>query len=130
MDSIEELLAIEREWTAAHRNGDFATMERLMAEDFVKVLPDGSLADKAAVLASLRDEHRWWDFAAGDEYDVRVLGDAAVVIGRWRARGSNNGRPFDYAARFSSVYVRRDGRWLMLTEQSTTIIPPHAESSS
>ena len=130
MDSIEELLAIEHEWAAAHRNGDFATMERLMADDFVKVLPDGSLANKAEVLASLRDQHRSWYFAAGDEYDVRILGDAAVVIGRWRGRGSNNGQPFDYSARFSSIYVRRDGRWLMLTEQSTTIIPPNVEPSS
>lgn len=127
MDSTEELLAIEREWTAAHRNGDFDTLERRMADDFVKILPDGSLAGKAEVLASLRGEHRWWDFAAGDEYDVRILGDTAVVIGRWRARGSNNGQPFDYAARFLSVYVRRDGRWLMLTEQSTAIIPPYDE---
>ena len=129
MNDFEELLAIEREWTAAHRNGDFDTLARRMADDFVKILPDGSLADKAEVLVSLRDQHRSWDFAAGDEYDVRVLGDTAVVIGRWRARGSNNGQPFDYAARFMSVYVRRDGRWLMLTEQSTAIIPPHVESS-
>lgn len=129
MNDIDELLAIEREWTAAHRNGDFDTLARRMADDFVKILPDGSLVDKAEVLASLRDQHRSWDYAAGDEYDVRVLGDTAVVIGRWRARGSNNGQPFDYAARFMSVYVRRDGRWLMLTEQSTAIIPPHVELS-
>jgi uncharacterized protein (TIGR02246 family) len=121
MNSVEDVMDVERRWTAAHRNGDFATLEQLMADDYVRILPDGSLTGKAGVLAALVDEGRAWDFAAGDEYDVRLLGDTAVVVGRWRARGVSGGAPFDYAARFLSVYVRRDGRWLMLAEQSTAI---------
>jgi hypothetical protein len=44
-----------------------------------------------------------------------------LVIGRWNARGINNGERFDYAARFLSVYVKRGGEWKMVTEQATEI---------
>jgi ketosteroid isomerase-like protein len=120
-DIAAEVLAVERQWTAAHLQGDFATIEHIMASDYMRIGPDGSVAGKAAVLATYQPDRRHWDHAEGDDYDVRVYGDTALVAGRWTARGINNGQPFDYAARFLSVYVRRDGRWQMVAEQSTEI---------
>ena len=121
MDLVQEVLTVERAWTDAHLRGDVQTLEAIMAFDYVKIQPDGSLSDKPATLASYQPEQRAWELAQGDEYDVRIYGDVAIVIGRWTARGINNGQPFDYAARFLSIYVRRDGRWQMVAEQSTDI---------
>ena len=121
MDLIQEVLTVERAWTDAHLRGDVQTLEAIMAFDYVKIQPDGSLSDKPATLASYQPEQRAWELAQGDEYDVRMYGDVAVVIGRWTARGINNGQRFDYAARFLSIYLRRDGRWQMVAEQSTDI---------
>jgi uncharacterized protein (TIGR02246 family) len=118
---VAEVMAVERAWTQAHLQGDFTTLARLMAEDYVRIQPDGSVAGKAASLASYVPEERTWELAEGDEYDVRVYGDTALVIGRWRARGVNHGEHFDYAARFLSVYVKRDGQWQMVAEQSTEL---------
>ena len=121
MDAVQKVLAVEHAWTEAHLRGDVQTLEEIMAFDYVKIQPDGSLSDKTTTLASYQPDQRAWDVARGDDYDVRVYGDTAVVIGRWTARGINNGRPFDYAARFLSIYVRRAGRWQMVAEQSTEI---------
>jgi len=121
MDAVQEVLAVEHAWTEAHLRGDVQTLEEIMAFDYVKIQPDGSLSDKRTTLASYQPDQRAWDVARGDEYDVRVYGDTAVVIGIWTARGINNGQPFDYAARFLSIYVRRAGRWQMVAEQSTEI---------
>ncbi len=131
---LAEVLAVEQRWTAAHLAGDFGILAELMAEDYVRIEPDGTAAGRAAVLAAYQPEHRHWDYAAGDEYDVRIYGDltvdpsndsgavlTALVTGRWTARGSNHGESFDYAARFLSVYIRRGGRWQMVAEQSTPI---------
>ena len=121
MDAVQKVLAVEHAWTEAHLRGDVQTLEEIMAFDYVKIQPDGSLSDKRTTLASYQPDQRAWDVARGDDYDVRVYGDTAVVIGRWTARGINNGQPFDYAARFLSIYVRRAGRWQMVAEQSTEI---------
>ena len=59
--------------------------------------------------------------AHSDEHDVCVYGNAAVVVGRWRARGVNAGEPFDYAARYVSVWVKSDGGWRMASDQLTPI---------
>ena len=54
---------------------------------------------------------------------MRLYGDddVAVVVGRWRARGTNAARRFDYAARYVAVWVRRDGQWRMVSDQATQI---------
>ena len=121
MDRIQEILAVEQAWTGAHRAGDVAVIARIMAEDYVRIQPDGSVAGRAATLAAYDPAQRAWDAAAADQYDVRVYGNTAVVIGRWTARGTNHGERFDYAARVLSVYVFRDGAWQMVAEQSTEI---------
>lgn len=121
MDEIDTVLAAERAWTEAHRRGDVETIARLMAEDYCKIESDGSVRDRRQALASYTPETRYWEKAQGDEYVVRVYGDTALVIGRWTARGMRDGVPFDYAARFLSVYVKREGEWKMVAEQSTEI---------
>lgn len=120
-DAVADVLATEKAWTDAHRTGDFATLAHLMADDYVRINPDGSVSNRAHTLATYQPEQHHWDLAEGDQYDVRVNGDTATVIGRWTARGVNNGQAFNYQARFLSIYVRRDGRWQMAAEQSTEI---------
>ena len=118
---LDEVMAVERAWTNAHLHGDFETIARLMADDFLKIEADGSVSDRAMTLAKYMPDTRAWEKAEGDEYIVRVYGDIALVVGRWTARGINNGKHFDYAARFLSVYAKRDGEWKMVAEQSTMI---------
>lgn len=120
-DIAGEVLAVERAWTEAHLHGDVATIASLMADAYVKIQPDGSVLGREAALAGFVPEERAWEVAEGDEYDVRVYGNTALVIGRWTARGVNHGVRFDYQARFLSVYVRHNGVWQMVAEQSTEI---------
>lgn len=121
IDERERVLAVEREWTEAHLSGDVATIARLMAAEYLRINADGSLTDRAATLAAYTPETRYWEKAEGDEYLVQIHGDTAIVIGRWTARGMNNGEKFDYSARFMSIYVKRAGEWKMVVEQSTEI---------
>ena len=120
-DLIQEVLQVEQAWVEAHRQLDVATLERLMADDYFVIRSDGSVAGKEEDLVSYGAGDRHWEYAEGDQYDVRIYGQTAVLTGRWRARGVNAGQPFDYVARFLSVYVKRDDRWQMVAAQSTPI---------
>jgi hypothetical protein len=62
-NEIADILAVERLWTAAHLHGDVATIDHIMVDDYVRIQPDGSLADKAAVLATFLPDRRHWDRA-------------------------------------------------------------------
>jgi ketosteroid isomerase-like protein len=118
---LQEVMAAEYAWTAAHLHGDFATIERLMAEDYIKIQPDGAVANKADVLATFETGERNWDVVGGDEYNVRIYGDTVIVVGRWTARGVNHREHFDYSAQFLSIYIKRNGHWQLVAEQSTDI---------
>ncbi|HEV8043669.1 MAG TPA: nuclear transport factor 2 family protein [Rubrobacter sp.] len=119
--STEEVLRAEREWLLAHLRLDVPALEALMAPDYVQVDGGGSVVGREQILDSFRAGERGWTGAHSDEHSVRVYGDTAVVVGRWRARGTNAGLAFDYAARYVSVWVRHGGRWRMVSDQSTPI---------
>lgn len=117
--SIAEVMATERAWTQAHLDLDLDVLERIMSDEYLAVGAGGELIDKHQTMASYGSGQRHWDVAEGSDYSVRVYGQTAVVIGCWRGVGTNSGEAFDYSARFISVYVLRDGRWQMVTAQST-----------
>lgn len=85
-----------------------------MAPDYLRVDAEGRCVGREQVLASFRSGERGWEEARSDEHRVRVYGDTAVVVGRWRARGTNAGQSFDYAARYVAAWVSRGGRWRMV----------------
>jgi hypothetical protein len=67
----------------------------LLHEDYVIVQPGGRIETKADVLASYASGERHWDAAAVEQLDVQIYGDAARVVGVWRASGTNAGTPFE-----------------------------------
>ena len=121
MDAVEQVLLAEREWLLAHLQLDVAALDRLMDPDYLQIDAGGDTVGKEQVLASLRTGKRHWTEAHSDEHHVRVYGNTAVVVGRWRAKGTNAGRSFDYQARYVSMWVRRDGGWRMVSDQSTPV---------
>jgi ketosteroid isomerase-like protein len=119
--AVEQVLQAEREWLLAHLSCDVAALDRLMADEYAQVNDEGKVMRKAEVIASFEFGARHWDEARSDELQARVYGETVVVIGRWQARGVNAGYAFDYAARYVSVWVWRNSRWQMVTDQSTEI---------
>ncbi|MDQ3248709.1 MAG: nuclear transport factor 2 family protein [Chloroflexota bacterium] len=117
----QAVLQAEAAWTIAHLTLDLPALDHLMADEYTIIQPGGVVLDKATTLASLQGEQRHWDAARSDEHQVRVYGGTAVVIGRWTAKGVNQGEVFDYAARYTAIWVKRDGRWQMVGDQSTEI---------
>jgi ketosteroid isomerase-like protein len=121
MTDAELIAANEQAIAAAHLSLDLEVIEELYHPDFIVVQPDGMIETKAEVLDSYRSGERHWDFAEVDRLHIRITGDTAVVVGRWRGRGANRGERFDYAARFLSVWTRQDGAWRNLAYQAQEI---------
>lgn len=120
-DRIESVLAAEADWLNAHQRTDRQLLDRLMHRDYAIISPNGGVIKRAEALASYVPGERVWDFAQSDQHQVKIYGNTAIVLGRWRAQGTNNGQPFDYAARYVSVWIWEDDRWQMLSDQSTPI---------
>jgi len=118
---VEQVRAAEEQLGEAHVRMDIDLIDDLLHPDYVIIQPGGIVESKEQVLDSYRSGSRQWKFAQSDQMDIRVYGETAIVVGRWQAKGRNGNVNFDYSARFLSVWVMQDDRWLNLTSQSTEI---------
>ncbi|MGI9069664.1 MAG: nuclear transport factor 2 family protein [Pyrinomonadaceae bacterium] len=107
----------------ADKKGDMAWFERNFADDFYAISTmTGKLNTKAAELAEIRNRKEVFDSAVASDMDVRVEGNTGIVTGVYHLKGRDEkGQPMDRRIRFTDVYVKRDGRWLVLASQGTLI---------
>jgi ketosteroid isomerase-like protein len=115
---IERIIQAEKTLAQTHLTLDIETISSLLHEDYVIVQPGGKIETKADVLASYKTGNRHWDMAQVDQLDVKVYGTMGRVLGVWRAAGINNGQPFDYQARFISIWIKEDGVWKNISYSS------------
>ena len=62
-------------------------------------------------------------YTAVEPSDVKAqdLGDTVVLTGVAQIKVTVNGNPLAFGVRFTDVYAKRDGRWQMVTWQSTKL---------
>ena len=56
-----------------------------------------------------------------NDYHVRCFGDTAVSSGSYTFSFEKGGEKLILLARFSFVYVRRDGKWLIVEQHSSAV---------
>jgi ketosteroid isomerase-like protein len=56
-----------------------------------------------------------------EEFDVRLLGDTALLSGRTRMTGHYKGKPFTAHYRYIDIYVKRAGTWKIVSVQTSPI---------
>jgi ketosteroid isomerase-like protein len=71
-------------------------------------------------LDEARDRVAVYEYQEAGERTVRVWGDTAVVTALLRARGEQNGEPFEVRLWYSDTYARIDGEWRYVLGQAST----------
>ena len=124
-----ELLELEHRGWESLRDGNGAEFYgAVMTDDAVMVLADGTVADRAAVVASLRDSPVWRRFELGGARVVGAGGGAAVLVYTGRAWREESEAPFTCA--MTSTYVRTDGGWRLALYTQTPILQSEDSSAA
>lgn len=118
---IDEVIVTERRWVKAHLELDLDTLSSILSDGYRQIQADGSVIGKDELIASYGSGDRKWEAAESYEYDVRVYGETAVLIGRWRGVGENAGERFDYRARFLAVYALEGGSWKLVADVAVSL---------
>ena len=114
-DFTSEILQIERDIMAAIKGKDTAALEPMLADEFVYRTHFGAEADKAAFLESITSFPVEIISLRGEELKVNVYGETAVLTGVQVAEARPpEGEAEESAVAFTDVFVRREGRWLMV----------------
>lgn len=115
---LSELHSLCARWFQAWLEKDAATVERLMAEDYVYVGPAGLTLDRQAILAVIRSPSYRLNHGTRTEVVVRALGhDAAVERHRYQGTGSFEGNSFTDDHRCVMVWEKHAGEWRLVFEQ-------------
>ena len=114
-NSAEAILQIEREIMAAIKSKDAATLGPMLADEFIYRTHFGAEADKAAFLESIASFPVEILSLRAEELKVNVYGETAVLTGVQLAEARPpEGEAEESAVAFTDIFVRRDGRWLMV----------------
>jgi ketosteroid isomerase-like protein len=119
-DGIAQL---DIEYQAAVERNDAEAMGRILADDFVLITGVGSVRTRDDLLEEARDRVAVYEYQEAGERTVRVWGDTAVVTALLRAKGEQNGEPFDVRLWYSDTYARIDGEWRYVLGQASTRLP-------
>lgn len=101
-----ELKKLEREWFDAVVKNDRATLDRIFADDFLALSPDGSFIPKKEMADLLTSGRLKIDEIRLDEFKLQLYGNTAVVTGR--ATYVINQRPLGQDGHVE-IWVRRAG---------------------
>src|ERR1041385_4674122 len=115
-DAIKEVLEMKRQFDVALTRADSGWFERAFVDHYLLILGDAATYTKAEYIRQLTSQELIWETATGQNQRVRIYGDTAVVTGRFSGKGRLNGKTFTTDERFTSVWIKRNGRWNAVSE--------------
>ena len=122
-DDAKTIAALDTEYQAAVKNGDAATMNRILADDFVVVTGSGKVYTKADLLEMARTHRVQYEHQEDSNQTVRVWPDTAVVTAELWMKGTDRGKAFDWHVWFSDTYVRTPTGWRYVHGQVSLPLP-------
>ena len=126
-DDAKTVAALDTQYQAAVKANDAATMDRILADDFVLVIGSGKTFTKTDLLQSARNKDVQYEHQEDTEQIVRVWGDTAVVTAKLWLKGTQDGKPFDRTLWFSDTYVRTPTGWRYVFGQASLALPKAPE---
>jgi len=124
-EDAKTVAGLDTKYQAAVKSNDTATMDQILADDFVLVNGRGKVSSKTDLLESARKKdvtYERQDEEPGTQ-KVRVWGDTAVVTALLWIRAVQGGKPIDYKLWFSDTYVRTPAGWRYVFGQSSLPLP-------
>jgi len=119
--SVERvLMQMERDWAEALLKKDVATLDKIVADDWVIQDPGGA-GTKAQALAEIKSGDSKYDSYMTGEMKVRVFGDTAIVTSSDDEKSSYKGKDTSGHYTWTDVFVKRQGRWQAVATQITLI---------
>ena len=113
-----ELMKLEYIITTASYAGDISTLATYVADDYSGTTADGVTQNKNQLLASTKPDKETKSWKITDGQLVSSDADSAV-LNYTQHQTLKDGRTF--SARVTDTFVKRDGKWLVKSEQATLV---------
>jgi len=121
-DGAEEqaVMQFERDGVNAMLNRDMAFIDRSLAKEYTSVT-DGKVNDMKTMMAEYKAGAIQFESFTLRDLKAYVFGDAAIATMTAASKGTYKGKPVSDTSRVIDFLIKRDGRWQIVSTQSTTI---------
>jgi ketosteroid isomerase-like protein len=108
---------------------DGPTLNKVFADDFVIIRPRGMMVGKTVAVSDVETGKTKFESLDDVESNVRIYGNTAVLIYLEKMSGQFVGKAVSAQLRNTYLFVKRDGRWVVVLRQMTPIAAPKPEAT-
>ena len=125
-DFKRQVEQLEETWRIAQINGDIATMDRLLSDDYVGITMNGQVVTKTQQLDRMRARQYELTKIELNDVKVKLIGTTAIVTCLAEVEGTNEGTSIRGTYRYTRVYSRLpSGVWKITNFETTRVGPRH-----
>jgi ketosteroid isomerase-like protein len=106
--------ALEVKLMESYRQRQIEAFAAMLDKDFVITIENGSTYGKTGYVSFTATPSVRIDAVEMSDLKIRMHGNTAVLTGAYHERGENKGIAYDYRDRFTDVWMKSDGRWLLV----------------
>jgi ketosteroid isomerase-like protein len=119
--AAQELIEFRNRYIEAEENRDIGFLDKILADDFFAMNPQGKLLNKQQQLENLKRPDRTLKVLNPRETQVHFYGDGKVAIltEHVTVDGMDKGRPFGGEYRFLRVFAKQNGEWKVVLAQGS-----------
>ena len=119
--AAQEVIEFRNRYIEAEENRDMAFLDKILADDFFALNPQGKLLDKAGQLENLKRPDRTLKVLNAREMHVQFYahGEVAVLTEHVTVDGTDKGKPFGGEYRFLRVFAKQNGSWKVVLAQGS-----------
>jgi ketosteroid isomerase-like protein len=119
--AAQEVIEFRNRYIEAEENRDMAFLDKILADDFFALNPQGRLLNKAQQLENLKRPDRTLKVLNPRETQVHFYGDGKVAIltEHVTVDGMDKGKPFGGEYRFLRVFAKQNGDWKVVLAQGS-----------
>ena len=119
----EEITQLSRQWSQVAITKDFDLLRRIWADDFAYTEADGHVADREYGFSFFEDNTDTFTSSDVVDFKVRVYGkNFAIGNGDHHEAGKDKeGKPFSRKFRFTNVWVRKNGKWQVVSGHASKL---------
>ena len=94
---------------------------QILSDDYELIDPDATVLTKKEMISNAEKGILKMEVGQSSGVIVKEYGDFAVVRGKWKEKGTFQGKPFDQTSEYTTVYRKEGGAWRVLSDQLTRI---------
>jgi ketosteroid isomerase-like protein len=122
----DQIEALEEQFRKAQLDGDVATMDKLLSDDYLGINANGELATKTQQLDHMRNRTLMLTQLDPSDVKIKLIGSTAIVTSLVQVEGVLDGTALRGRYRYTRIYQRLpNGAWKVTNFEITRIRRPN-----